>query len=74
MSESPRPRSGKIPAAIRYSGIGRSSLYELASEHEKLFVKFGRSTLVNFDELDRILSELPAAQLKQARMKEKAAP
>jgi hypothetical protein len=62
--ESLRPRTGKIRAAVQYSGIGRSSLYELAPQHEGLFLKFGDSTLVNFEVLDRIIDGLPPAKIK----------
>jgi hypothetical protein len=62
-----RPRTGKIPDAVEYSGIGRSSLYELAPQYEGLFVKFRDSTLVNFEVLDRIIDELPPAKIKAAK-------
>jgi hypothetical protein len=62
-----RPRTGKIPAAVQYSGIGRSSLYEIAAEHEGLFIKFRDSTLVNFDKLDEIIDSLPPAKIKAAK-------
>lgn len=75
MSESPRPRSGRIPAAIKYSGIGRSSLYEIAAEHEGLFVKFRGATLVDFAKLDEILDALPPAKIKTpAKSKRSRAP
>ena len=61
-----RPRAGKIPAAVQYSGISRSSLYELAAEYEGLFLKAGHSTLVNFSKLDEILDALPPAKIKAA--------
>jgi hypothetical protein len=66
-------RFGKIHAAIKSRPIGRSSLYELAAEHEGLFLKFGRSTIVDLTKLDSILSELPPAQLKQPKTKRTAA-
>jgi hypothetical protein len=56
-------RWGTIPQAVDYSGRSRSRLYELAREHEGLFVKDGTSTVVNFGVLDRILEELPAAKI-----------
>jgi hypothetical protein len=62
-----RPRTGKIPDAVEYSGIGRSSFYELAPQYEGLFVKFRDSTLVNFEVLDRIIDELPPAKIKAAK-------
>jgi hypothetical protein len=60
----PRPRFGKIPAAMAYSGFGRTKLYEVASEHPGLFRKSGASTLVDFEFLDRVLDRLPAAAIK----------
>ena len=59
-----RPRSGKLRAAMEYSGIGRSSLYILASRHPLLFRKLGASIIVDFDELDRIIETLPSARIK----------
>ena len=59
----PRPRFGKIPAAIAYSALGRNKLYELAAAHRGLFKKSGRATLVDFAVLDAILDRLPAAEM-----------
>ena len=59
-----RPRLGKIPVAKRYCGLGRTRLYELAAKYAGLFRKSGSSTLVEFDILDKILDELPPADLK----------
>jgi hypothetical protein len=59
-----RPRFGKIPAAMRYSGRGRSRLYEWANQYQGLFRKDGASTLVDFNILDQILDELPVATVK----------
>jgi hypothetical protein len=55
-----RPRMGKLPAAVEYSGRSRSRLYELAAQYPDLFRKDGASTLVDFDVLDRILDAFPA--------------
>jgi hypothetical protein len=55
----PNPRFGTIPRAVDYSGRSRSRLYQLASEYEGLFRKDGKSTLVDFSILDRILDGLP---------------
>ena len=70
--ELPRPRTGKIRAAVQYSGIGRSSLYELAPQYEGLFLKFKKSTLVNFEVLDRIINALPPAKIKAPPAKKKS--
>jgi hypothetical protein len=64
-SEHPvRPRFGKIPAAVTYSSICRSRLYEIAAMTPGLFKKAGASTIVDFDVLDRVLDQLPNADLK----------
>jgi hypothetical protein len=62
-----RPRFGKIPAALEYSGLSRSRLYEWGAEHPGLFRKQGRASLIDFTVLDRLLDTLPAAELKSAR-------
>ena len=40
-----RPRFGKIPAAVAYSGISRSRLYEIAGANTGLFKKWARARL-----------------------------
>jgi hypothetical protein len=60
----PRPRMGKIPDAVAYSGRSRSRLYELGAKYPGLFRKDGTSTLVDFEVLDEILEALPAAEIK----------
>jgi hypothetical protein len=67
-----RPRFGKIPAALAYSGLGRTKLYELAGEHPGLFRKLGKSTLIDFALLDRILDDLPTAKVKPNRVRRHA--
>ena len=64
-----RPRFGKIPTANAYSGLGRTSLYELAEQHQGLFKKYGTSTLVDFDILDQILDQLPDAVINVSSAK-----
>ena len=59
-----RPRFGKIPAAMAYSGLGRTKLYEVAGSHPGLFKKSGASTLVDFFLLDQVLDGLPPANIK----------
>jgi hypothetical protein len=59
-----KPRFGKIPAAAAYSGMGRTKLYEIAAENPGLFKKSGKSTLVDFEYLDKVLNRLPAAAIK----------
>jgi len=55
-----RPRFGRIPTAVQYSGFSRSRIYELAVDHEGLIRKDNSASLVDFDVLDQILDELPA--------------
>lgn len=62
--QSVRPRFGKLPTAVAYSGRSRTRLYEWAEKYKGLFKKDGASTLVDFDILDEILDELPIAVIK----------
>jgi hypothetical protein len=59
-----RPRSGRIKHALAHFGLGRTRLYEYAAENEGLFKKDGRSVIVDYDILDRIITNLPAAKIK----------
>jgi hypothetical protein len=59
-----RPRFGRLAAAIAYSGICRSKLYEQAARTPNLFKKNGTAILVDFDLLDEVLDQLPAAKIK----------
>jgi hypothetical protein len=61
-----RPRFGKIPSAVQYSGYGRTTLYAIAAKNPELFRKAGRSTVVDFDVLDQLLDQLPTASIKAA--------
>jgi hypothetical protein len=71
-----RPRFGKIPTASAYSGLGRTSLYDLAEQHQGLFKKFGTATLVDLNVLDKILDQLPDAviNVSAAKVPEDQAP
>ena len=62
--QNPRPRFGKIPTAVTYSGVCRSKLYQAAADHPDLFRKHGKSTLVDFDVLDRVLDKLTMAKIQ----------
>jgi hypothetical protein len=59
-----RPRFGKIPAAVAYSGVSRTVLYEMREDTPGLFRKNGKATLVDFDVLDELLDRLPIAERK----------
>ena len=71
-----RPRFGKLPAAVEYSGMSRARLYQLAALTPGLFRKNGTATVVDFSVLDQILDALPAAKIaiKPPKRPRKAAP
>jgi hypothetical protein len=71
--DDPRPRSGKISAAVARTGIRRSTLYKLASRNPGLLKKVGSATIVDFVVLDALIDQLPPAQLKQVEIKQKSA-
>lgn len=49
------PISVRISTAVKLTGIGRSTLYELIASGEIETVKIGRSTFVLFASLKRLL-------------------
>jgi hypothetical protein len=59
-----QPRFGRIPDAVRYSGIGRGKLYQYAAERPALFRKNGKAVLVDYAVLDELIASLPLAKLK----------
>jgi hypothetical protein len=59
-----RPRSGSIKQACSRYGIGRSSLYQKAACTPGLFKKWGTKTLVDYEIMDKVFSELPPAEIK----------
>ena len=69
MSTVIRPRFGKLPAAIAYSGISRSRMYEHAAVYRGLIKKNGKASLVDFDVLDEVLDDLPVAKIKPAKLR-----
>jgi len=56
-------RFGRIPTAEARSGLKRGALYELARKHRGLFLKAGAATIVDLEFLDKILAELPPADI-----------
>ena len=62
-----RPRSGRLPDARIYSGLGRSSLYKKAAEYPGLFRKNGKATIVDYNILDQVIDDLPVAEIKPAK-------
>jgi hypothetical protein len=67
-----RPRFGKIPAAMAYSGLGRMKLYEEAAANPGLFRKAGAATIVDFDVLDAILERLPPAKISMPKSRSRS--
>ena len=57
-------RFGRVPHAIRRSGVRRTRLYQLAAKHRGLFLKDGAVTIVDLRKLDKILAALPPAEIK----------
>jgi hypothetical protein len=59
-----RPRHARIPFALSYGGDSRTSLYRKATQTPGLFVKDGRTTFVDMDIYDQVLSKRPPAVIK----------
>jgi excisionase family DNA binding protein len=62
-----KPATLPIPAAVAYSGIGRTLLYELVARGCIRAVKAGRRTLLVTETIDRYLASLPDAQIGVSR-------
>jgi predicted DNA-binding transcriptional regulator AlpA len=58
------PRYGSINQAVQTFGVGRSSLYVLASKHPALIKKFGKKSLVDYGVLQDIINDLPTGVAK----------
>ena len=56
-------RFGRIPVATAESGLSRSALYGLATQHKGLFKKAGSATIVDLNMLVDIIAELPDADI-----------
>lgn len=61
-----RPHAMTIADAVKWSGLGRTKIYELASEGRLEMVKVGTRSLVLTASLERLLSDAPKLQLKRA--------
>jgi hypothetical protein len=61
-----RRRSGRIRHAVEESGLSRSYLYERAADpkYAGLFRKAGKTVIVDFDVLYRVVDDLPCAEIK----------
>jgi hypothetical protein len=61
-------RFGRIPDAKARSGLSRSKLYELAARNSGLFKKVDAAVIVDLEYLDRILADLPPADIKTGKV------
>ena len=63
------PAALRVPNAVRFSGIGRSKLYELMAAGEIEARKCGASTLVITRSLKAYLARLPSAYPRSSKVK-----
>jgi hypothetical protein len=61
--QSSSSRWGRPSQSKARSGVTRTKLYKIAKKHKGLLRKLDDATIVDFDMLDRILAELPPAEL-----------
>jgi hypothetical protein len=61
-----RQRFGSLKATVKGGPLGRTSLYELASVHPRLFRKFGRKVVVDRQLYGDLLQALPSAKIKKS--------
>ena len=59
-TETIQPRWMKVATAVRYSGISRSSLYELLNSGKIRSHRIGGSRLIDRESLDAFISSQPA--------------
>jgi excisionase family DNA binding protein len=60
------PRYAPIPRACEISGIGRSSVYKLASQGHIRLIKVGNRTLVDLEHLSHWMETLPLANIARS--------
>jgi hypothetical protein len=56
-----RPRMGRMPTAVAYSGLSKSRIYDKAKRYRGLIRKNGTASIIDFDVLDQVLDDLPVA-------------
>lgn len=56
-----QPRYIKIPTAVTYSGIGRSTLYELLNAGKIRSHKIGSARVIDRESLDAFIAAQPSA-------------
>jgi hypothetical protein len=59
-----KPQYLKIPDAVIYSGVSRSSLYVAMARGVVIARKSGKSTLIDRESLDKYLEGLPRAEIR----------
>ena len=70
----PRPLAVTVTVACQISGVGRTTLYQLVKDGKIRLAKVGSRTLVNYDDLERVVASQFASpaepeQLQKARRK-----
>jgi hypothetical protein len=60
------PIAVRLNEATRLSGLSRSELYRRAGRSEIILLKSGRTTLVQFRSLRRLITSLPRASIRPA--------
>lgn len=55
-------RYGSIPEAVKTYGLGRTTIYRKLKDRELSARKCGRRTLLDFDELEKHIANLPLYQ------------
>jgi hypothetical protein len=60
-------RFGRPADSRQRCGLSRTALYEMASIDPAIFRKNGNATIVDYQRVDRNLSKLPLAEIKQTK-------
>jgi hypothetical protein len=60
------PIAVRVPKAMQLVGVSRTQLYRLAGRGEIILLKCGRSTLVEYRSLRRLITSLPRASIRPA--------
>jgi hypothetical protein len=61
------PDNVRIPKAKEMFGIGKSTIYEIAREHDGVLKKLNNITFVNVPKMESIFANLPDAELGKQR-------
>lgn len=71
--QGPTPRAITLKRAVQYTDHSRTTLYRLAGEGEIVFIKAGRTTLLDLASWDAYLARQPRAVIRVAPRKGRAA-